>query len=231
MPTGINLDLKIEGNIAGYLTLPKQIDFALASSVTKTLKACQVATVDSLFGQFTMRGGWWKQSSVYGIRVEPMRASDLTNRREADASLYTDAWWLVDHETGNTREPLTSDHLSSPAMRAGKSPIRDAGSKQKLIAAIRARNVGGTKGWSVYKVDAAGGNEMLFARVKRGGRFPKSKLAPDTTRRDSFLIYFNRNNLRFRKVPVLLLPAMRTFDKVFAFTFNAQLGTAITSAK
>lgn len=231
MAVTLNLDLKINGNLAGFITLPKQLDFALASATTKTLKDMQAATVQNLFGQFTIRGQWWRQSSIYGVKVVPMSAKDLTNKREANAELYTDAWWLADHEEGSTRVPATVEHLTVPALQGGKSPVRDAGSKQKLVAALRAPNIGGTRGWSVYKLDAGGGNELLLARVKKGGRFPKSKLSPGATRRDSFLVYFNRLNLQIRKVPVLLQPAHKVWERNFGFTFNKQLGEAITSAK
>ena len=75
-------------------SLQKQAVFATAVALTNTAKDAQADVLDSLAQTFTLRGKWFAPSNKFGIKVKTARKDDL------QSAVYTDADWLIPHETG-----------------------------------------------------------------------------------------------------------------------------------
>lgn len=104
----IDTQTRTEGNLAGVLTLAKQIRFAVAWAATLTVKDAQQKVIQTIQDTFITRNPWFAPSNYYGIHYKPATVEDPS------AELSTNAYWLVPHEEGALKHASEGQFLAIP---------------------------------------------------------------------------------------------------------------------
>lgn len=98
----------VEGNLAGLLTLAKQIPFAAAWAATATVREAQQKVIRTIQETFITRNPWFAPSNYFGIHYKQATAEDPS------AELSTNAYWLLPHEEGALKQPHDGQFLAIP---------------------------------------------------------------------------------------------------------------------
>ena len=93
------INAKSEGPFAALLALEKQIRFAAIAAATAVVKEAQRVVIGKIQDTFITRNEWFAPTNYYGIHFKAATPED------PNAHLETHAYWLVPHETGETKEP------------------------------------------------------------------------------------------------------------------------------
>lgn len=129
-----------------YPGIEKQTRFALATTMTALAKESQAAAIDAIHDRFTVRGNWVEPSNRFGVRIKSATVKKL------EASVGTDADWLVKHETGKDRTGGVA--VPTSAIRPN---ITD-----KITKSKRPRNLK-----NAFKLTTSTGATSLFRKVRR----------------------------------------------------------------
>lgn len=104
----LEITSKVEGDIAGLATLPRQIQFAAAQTATAVVREAQKEVIETIQETFVTRNPWFAPTNHYGIHYEPATVQNPT------AAIKTRAWWLVPHETAAIKRPADGEFLAIP---------------------------------------------------------------------------------------------------------------------
>jgi hypothetical protein len=115
-------EIDVSGDLAGVLTLPKQINFAASRSINDTLTRTQKAILAELPDDFIIRTGWATPGRRYGINVRFAKPSNL------EGSVGTAADWLLEAEGfhGGVKTPdIGGKSLANPNIDHTRHGIRN----------------------------------------------------------------------------------------------------------
>lgn len=193
--------IEVTGDVAGLLSLDRQIQFAAATALTAAAKEGQRAALRAVEDTFTTRGDWYKPENRFGVRVTPATKASLVS------AVRTAADWLAKHETGGTKTPTRGVHIAIPT-----SKVR-ANKKQRISRALRPANI--RDGFIVTRRD---GEIWLYRRAARSG-YP---IVP---------MYRLVKRARIEKQSTIIEPAERAIDRHLVPDFHRALERAIATAK
>lgn len=91
--------VEVTGDVAALTSLPRQLNYAAAVTLTRVAKEGQAASLRAIRGAFTTRNDWYLPSNRFGVKVRPATKDDL------ETEVGTRAHWLALHETGGVRKP------------------------------------------------------------------------------------------------------------------------------
>lgn len=150
--------IEVSGDIAGVVTMPKQIVFGASRAINDTLTRTQAAIIKELPEDFEIRDAWWTPGRKYGINVRFASASRL------EGSVGTNADWLLEAEGyhgGIKRPDRGGGNLAEPNVEHTRHGIRN-----KIARGEKARrlldNASRTK---AFKVKGKYGNDLILQRV------------------------------------------------------------------
>ncbi len=198
--SAVSIFVTTRDNIAGIVTLEKQIDFALRKSLNDAVILSQKQVVQNLRRTYTIRGSWIDQTNRYGVKVKLTR-----QRGQYKVALYSLADWLEDHETGATRRSQSGNRLSLPYVGSGARPTRPSvivkRLKPKFILPPDANNRdvqrNGKRKYArqrgtAFKIDGQGGKSYVARRnagkleflwsLNPDWKFPKQPIFWDTAK-------------------------------------------------
>jgi len=113
----IKIDLYGDKEIIRRLNNLRERDlrFSVAYGLTMIAKDAQAVEIRILPEKFTLRTGWWKPNTPYGIKITP------ANKQTLESAVFTRAQWLPLHETGGVKQ-ASGKRLAVPLV--GSSSIR-----------------------------------------------------------------------------------------------------------
>lgn len=88
--------IELGGNVAGVLTLPKQLKFAGYRTTNELLERAQMKIVRALHSKLHIRGNWLTPGTKYGVNVRFAKRTGVT-----EGSVGTNADWLLEEEGYN----------------------------------------------------------------------------------------------------------------------------------
>ena len=181
--------------------IAKQMLFATAVSLTQTAKEAQSEVVSELRQTFTLRGRWFEQGNKFGIKIKSAKKDDL------QSVVYTNADWLVAHETGEDKKPR-GNSLAIPTtnIRRNKRDI--------IIKSNRPRNVK-----NAFILTLKNGHRVIFVRK---GRKKNRVLVP---------LYNLTTKARIQKQSTVIEPIKRIVEKNLNKNFENALKRALATAK
>ncbi len=146
--------IEISGDIAALTSLPRQLNYAAAVTLTRVAKEGQSASIRAIKGTFTTRGDWYQPASIFGVRVRPATKDSL------EAEVGTRAHWLALHETGGVKRPR-GQYLAIPTAAARRA------NNQSVSRSRRPRNarrtfVAETRSGPVVFERTGGGIQALY---------------------------------------------------------------------
>lgn len=210
----IPVRVKLEKPPPNAAKIMKQINFGVATGLTKTAKEGQKASHGALRGTFTLRGNWYAQSNKFGIKVKPAKRDDLS------AEVRTQADWLELHEKGGTKT-ARGGTLAIP-----QTAIRPRGSTKKIVTRLKPRNL---KRTFVIKTKSG---PVLFQRVNTYIRHQGPTLKGGPTRRrkrtgsDIQAVYSFEPRARIRKQSTFFKP----IDTVVRRRLRTNIDAAVNKA-
>lgn len=184
-------------DLAAVLSLDRQIEFAAASAATAVAKQSQQEAIDEIQAAFITRTPWYLPTNFFGVHFTPATPAKPT------AAVHTNAYWLVDHETGALRTPTEGDYLAIPTEAIQPNPA------QVIPESQRPKNLP-----NAFVLKTRRGPK-LFERLN--GRLQ--------------MVYNLVRSVRIQKRSTIVEPTVRTVEKQFAPTFYSKLLEAIRTAK
>ena len=128
----------------------KQIPFAVATALNETANQARDEIVKHLQSSFTLRTGWWKPRTRYGINVQPAKKTSLVSE------VFTKAPWMGLQETGGIKAPRGKNiAVPSPYVKRSKRDL--------ITQANRPRNLKNS-----FIGRSKSGQETIFQRIGRG---------------------------------------------------------------
>ncbi|MEO8647760.1 MAG: hypothetical protein ABI539_01200 [Acidobacteriota bacterium] len=149
----IDLSAKVTQRPPSADKIVRNINFGLATGLTKTAKEGQSAVLGSLKGTFTLRGSWSSPSNKFGIKIKPAKRDDLT------AEVRTNADWLLLHEEGGLKRP-SGHRLAIPTENVRRN---------KRLIIPKAQRPAALRGKRTFIIHTSRG-DVLFQRKFRGKR-------------------------------------------------------------
>lgn len=101
-------------------TMGKQLPFATALALTRTIQDAQTDVVSDLPNEFTLRGSWFKPRTKFGINIRPAKKDNLV------AYIGTNAPWIEIQEEGGKKKPA-GKMLAIPTANIRKKPTQRIG--------------------------------------------------------------------------------------------------------
>jgi hypothetical protein len=229
--------IEVTGDLRGVITLPKQIEFGTAKTLTDLVKKSQEEVVREFAGGDTgliIRGDWYLPSRKFGIKVK------TASRKTLEARLYSNADWLLElhgYNSGVKRPDKGGKNLAEPNVeftRHGiKNPISRAEKARRLLD-----NSSRTKAFKV--VSEKTGNTLILQRAGadattgiaiRGKRGNLLQGRGKDVVKKLFLKYVFRKLVKVPYNPVLFRVTINTHFKYMQAFFSKNLQEAIRTAK
>jgi hypothetical protein len=154
----MSFKIEITGDLAGVITLPKQLQFAIAKSLTDVAVRSQKLIPGELNQDFIVRGDWWRKDRKHGIKIKAATKSSF------ESQVYTSADWLLEAEGyhGGVKEPDgDGTNLAIPETEHTRHGIRNVvqrGEKARKLLANAKRT-------KAFKVTAKNGKTLIMQRV------------------------------------------------------------------
>jgi hypothetical protein len=104
----------VSGDVAGVVTLPKQLPFAIYKMLNEVGERAQKNVIAALGHDLIIRNGWTKPGTRYGINLI------YAKKARFEINLYTRADWLLEEE-GFHGGVKTPDHASKATGRVPTS--------------------------------------------------------------------------------------------------------------
>lgn len=191
------LETSLDGDIAAVESLDRQLHFAGVTTATAVVKSAQRTVVRKIPETFTTRSPWYLPTNRYGIHYTPATVAKPT------AALHTNAYWLVDHETGALRTPSDGDFLTIPTEAI--QPDRSVA----IPESQRPRNLP-----NAFIIETKRGPK-LFDRINGQLR----------------MIYNLVRRVRIEKKSTVVEPTVQVCEREFAPTYFEKLKEALKTAK
>lgn len=229
----MSVKIDVSGDIAGVVTLPKQINYATAVALTKTAKAGQSLSVKILKARNIVRGNWWEQGRKYGIKVQTAIPTRLT------AVIYTNADWLLEEEGfhGGVKTPdRHAGSLANPDIEHTRHGLRNPVKKNEKARSLLNR-ASRTKAFKI--VSKKGGYTLILQRVGTDsyGNLKQNKsggyLRGRGKKRTSTLVtkYIMAKSVKVPYNPVITVPGVIAFRSHFNPFLSQELRKAIRTAR
>lgn len=228
----MQVDIEVSGDLAGVITLPKQIEFGIAAALTATAKRAQTAVQEEIKKDLVVRTEWWRQDRKFGIKVKPATKSNK------EAIIYTLADWLLELEGYHSGVKTPDKHngnLANPDIEHTRHGLRNV-----VRRAEKARTLlNNQKRTKAFKIKTKTGYQLILQRVgldSFGNRL-KSKtggyLRGRGKGRQSELVtkYLLIGKVKVPYKPVVTRPSIITFRLHFSSYLFQNLEKAIKSAK
>lgn len=197
----IDIFARVKSEFSGA-KFAKQAVFATAVALTNTAKDAQADVLDSLAQTFTLRGKWFAPSNKFGIKVKTARKDDL------QSAVYTDADWLIPHETGEDKLPR-GNSLAVPTENVRRSK------KDFIIKSNRPRAL--QQGFILTSKKT--GHKILFIRK---GKKKRSYLVA---------LYNLTTRVHIKKQSTVIEPIQKTVERNFYKNYEIALRRALETAK
>lgn len=167
----MSFSIDTTGDIAGVVTLPKQLLYAVLQTCNDTAEDSEANVILLLKSHLHIRGNWYMPKTRFGINVTYAKKDTLTSE------VYTRADWLLEEEGfhGGVKVP-TAGHtnLAEPDVentRHGiENKIKVAEKARRLLqfsagkySSLRTKNIIGATG--AFKVRSKSGAELILQRV------------------------------------------------------------------
>jgi hypothetical protein len=146
--------VEVAGDVAALTSLPRQLNYAAAVSLTRAAKGGQSASIRAIKGTFTTRSSWYEPSNRFGVRVKSATKDGL------EAEVSTRAHWLALHETGGVKRPR-GKYLAIPTAAARRSGNK-AIPRSRRPRALRRTFVAETRSGPVIFERRGGGVQALY---------------------------------------------------------------------
>lgn len=183
-------------------SVAKQLPFAIASALTKTVKQAQTEIINTLDDKFTLRNSWYKPSSPLGIKVKPAKKNDLR------AEVGTNFDQLEKFETGRDKTPRGS-HLAIPTGNVRRT-------KRDIIR--RSQRPNSLRGKRTFVLNTKAG-KVLFQRKYKGKR---SQIVA---------LYNLETRARIKQNSPVINPAKRTIIRSLGKNLHEALANALKTAR
>jgi hypothetical protein len=193
--------VEVSGDVAGLLSLDRQITYAAARALTGTAKDSQAAAVEAIRGAFTTRGAWYLPGNRFGVRVTP------ATKERLEAAVRTAADWLIPHETGEDKVARGGGLLAVPLVGRGRPRPSHA---SKVRGDLKPRALGGRG----VVLETRRGPVLFHRRDRRLVAF-----------------YGLERRARIRKRSTIIEPTVRTFGRKFGDNLAETLAKALRTAK
>lgn len=142
----------------------RELPFAMAKGLTKTVQDVQGKIISTLPGKFTLRTGWWKPNTPYGFRIQKATKATLT------AKVYTRAPWMQMQETGGVKQ-VAGKRLAIPfTQRSGSRPGVEFGVKRTKRDLVMKSQRPQALGSKAFTIKGKHGGDLLATRTGRGKR-------------------------------------------------------------
>lgn len=156
--------VEIIGDVVALTSLPRQINYAAAVSLTRSAQEGQSASLRAIRETFTTRNGWYQPANRFGVKVKPATKDAL------ESEVSTRAHWLALHETGGVKRPR-GKYLAIPTAAARRSNHHSV-SRSRRPRALRRTFVAETRSGPVLFERKGGGIQALYnlkprARIRR----------------------------------------------------------------
>lgn len=182
-------------------SMVKQVQYALAVALTRTLQDGAKAATDTVKGNFTLRNNW-VDSAKYKFRIKSATKTRLSG------DVYTNASWLI---------PFDSTEVKVPKGKRLAIPVI-GGSRTTFTAKIPKRLLPSTLGGQAFILPTKVG-PIMYARVGRG---KKKKLKA---------LYFMDASFKVGHRDVLFAPVEKTLGTKLILNYNIALAEAIRTAR
>ena len=199
----MDLNITIHGLdawVAKIRNLPKQIRYAIAVALTRSVEHAQVGILSRTRNVFTIRKNWLAPGYRFGINRKMARPDDLT------AEVSSLAPWMLHHEEGGIKVPK-KEFLAVPqeGVKRTKKDLIPAGQKPKALK----------RSFIIWKTKSG---PMLFQRVGHGR---SSTIKPMYAFEKSVHI-----EARWQFVKTGIATVKKVYGKIFAAAFKNALETA-----
>jgi len=94
----------------------RELRFSMAKALTDTAKVIQARVLIDLDAKFTLRTGWYKPSTPYGIKIKGATKDNL------ESEVYTKAPWMQLHEYGGVKTAKGKRIAIPFTARQGRAP-------------------------------------------------------------------------------------------------------------
>lgn len=230
-------ETSVTGDIAGVISLPKQIQYAAFQTCNQVAEESQTNVILLLKHNLHIRGNWIKPKTRYGINVTYAKKDKL------ESEVYTRADWLLEEEGyhGGIKVGENGHRLSDPDIqntRHGIDNVVRASEKARVLLANSAgsgisqktgRIIGAT---GAFKITSKSGKVLILQRVgaDKSGNIRRGKRGQPLR---------NRSNngkvvLKYVLLPTVKVPTPEIFQHAVIFTtrerFSPILGKNIEKA-
>lgn len=238
-------DISVTGDVAGVVTMPKQIKFAAAKANNDTGKQSQEDSIVEFERELHIRRNWIKPKTRFGINITNAKFSaDVP-----ETTIFTRADWLLEEE-GFNRGVKTPDkggeHLTVPDDQNIRGSIQNvvpsARKARKLLANAdgrvspkTGRLIGKT---GAFKLKAKDGREFIFQRVgTRAGEIQRNKkgtpIRGRVRRGESklVLLYVMEKSVKVDRLMILQKTVINTYKVHYGTYFGFNIAGALRGAK
>jgi hypothetical protein len=189
--------ITIDGDVEAVTGLDRQIEFAGVSTATSLAIQSQAAAIQAIETTFQTTNPWYLPGNRFGVHYTPATPERPT------AQVKTNAYWLIDHETGGLRTASEGQYLAVPTETIQpnkREPIPPNQRPASLENAFILKTARGLK---------------LFERINNQLR----------------VVYNLVKGVRIPKHSTIVDPTIRTVQKNAAQTYYTKLLEAIRTAK
>ena len=239
-------EISVTGDLAGVITMPRQIKFAAAKSNNDTGKQSQSDTIAELERELHVRRPWDKPKTRYGINIIQAKfAADVP-----ETTIYTRADWLLEEEGYNhgIKTPDKANHTNltvpdDPNVRGSIENVVPAAKKARRLLANSLGKVSPKTGKLIGKtgafiINAKDGRSFIFQRVgTKAGEIQRSKKGVPLRGRVGkgntrlVLLYTLRKSVRVPRTLIMQKTVTNTYKVHYGDYFSFNLRGALRGAR
>lgn len=196
----MNISVKIEG-IKGLGNFARQIPFATAKALTKTVQQGQLEVIRTIESKFTLRTNWYKPSNQIGIRITPAKKNNLVAEVKSNAS------FLNLHEKGLQKIPF-GKYIAIPTQNVRRTK-RDLVAKSQYPANLK----------NSFLINNKKGGKLLLTKSGKGKK-QKTKI-----------MYVLVPKAKIKQISIFFEPVEQIVRQNFQTNFNEAFSEAIKTAR
>lgn len=241
----MSFSIDTSGDIAGVVTLPKQLLFAVTQTLNSTAEDSQANVILLLKHGLHVRGNWIQPKTRFGINVTYAKKGGL------ESEVYTRADWLLEEEGYNDgiKHAESGTNLADPDVENTRfgidNKVRADQKARRLLDNAAGSGFSGKTGKAIgvtgaFKVKGKYGSQLIYQRVagdssggikrsSKTGRPLRSRIASKNTK--LVLKYVLKGSVRVPQLEIFQHAVIFTTRERFGVNLAENLSKAIKSAK
>lgn len=241
----MSFSIETSGDLAGVITLPKQLTYAVTQTVNRTAEESQTNVILLLKSGLHVRGNWITPKTRFGINIT------YAKKGGNESEVYTRADWLLEEEgyDDGIKHATSGGNLADPDVENTRfgidNKVRADQKARRLLDNSAGSGFSGKTGKAIgatgaFKVKGKYGSDLIYQRVAgdvsggvrrsvKTGRPLRSSVAAKNTK--LVLKYVLKHTVKVPQLKIFQDAVIFTTRERFSPNLIQFLSDAIKSAK